>query len=61
MGYSLLGGFTDNRKTPGALRIPETPEQYKTRGVFQLEHPSCFIPQAGSREREAGNMLRFRF
>jgi hypothetical protein len=43
MGYCLPGGFIGNKKTPGALRIPEPQDQSKKRGVFQLEHPSSFI------------------
>ena len=44
MGYSLFGGFISNRNIPGAFRIPEPLDKYKTRGVFQQERPSCFIP-----------------
>ena len=36
--------FISNRNIPGDFRIPEPLEQYKTRGVFQQEHPSWFIP-----------------
>jgi hypothetical protein len=43
MGYSLFGGFIGNGNVPGAFRIRAPLEQYKTRGVFQQEHPSCFV------------------
>jgi hypothetical protein len=44
MGYYLFGGVISNRNIPGTFRIPEPLDKYKTRGVFQQEHPSCFIP-----------------
>jgi len=43
MAYSLFGGFISNRNIPGVFRIREPLDRYKTRGVFQQEHPSCFM------------------
>jgi hypothetical protein len=43
MVYSLFGGFIGARKIPGAFRITEPLDEYKTRGVFQLEHPSSYL------------------
>jgi len=63
MGYSLFGGFIGNRNIPGAFRIRAPLEQYKTRGVFQQERPSCFIlnptfPEGGQGQHCSVRFLR---